>query len=197
MGRKTQITKEIILETALQMLIREGYRAITVKTLAAEIGCSTQPIVWHFETMNGFRKAFFDYCIDFAKSRFTVWNGSLDELLAETARGYITIACNMPHLFRFVFVDNKEDCKASDVVQKLQLDNTKKIISLLCEEKGLTEAQAAAFLMNYEFYIHGIASYTASGFVNYPEEEIIAMTNRARDAFLAYERESAYVCAKP
>lgn len=197
MGRKTQITKEIILETALQMLIREGYRAITIKTLAAEIGCSTQPIVWHFETMNGFRKAFLDYCIDFAKSRFTVWNGSLDELLAETARGYITIACNMPHLFRFVFVDNKEDCKASDVVQKLQLDNTKKIISLLCEEKGLTEAQATAFLMNYEFYIHGIASYTASGFVNYPEEEIIAMTNRARDAFLAYERESAYVCAKP
>lgn len=197
MGRKIQITKEIILETALQMLIRDGYSAITIKTLAAEIGCSTQPIVWHFETMNGFRKAFLDYCIDFAKSRFTVWNGSLDELLAETARGYITIVCNMPHLFRFVFVDNKEDCKASDVVQKLQLDNTKKIISLLCEEKGLTETQAAAFLMNYEFYIHGIASYTASGFVNYPEEEIIAMANRARDAFLAYERESAHDCAKP
>ena len=187
MGRKTQITKEIILETALQMLIRDGYESITVKTLAAEIGCSTQPIVWHFENMNGFRKAFFEYCVQYAKSQFTVWNGSLDDLLTETARGYITIACNMPHLFRFVFVDNKEDCKASEVVQKLQLDNTKKIIALLCEEKGLTEAQAADFLMNYEFYIHGVASYTASGFVNYPEADIIAMANRARDAFLSYE----------
>lgn len=45
MGRKAQISKEIILETALRMLIREGYNSITVKTLAAEIGCSTQPIV--------------------------------------------------------------------------------------------------------------------------------------------------------
>ncbi len=187
MGRKTQITKEIILETAVQMLIRDGYGAITVKTLAAEIGCSTQPIVWHFENMISFRKAFFEYCVGFAKSQFTVWNGQLDDLLTETARGYITIACNMPNLFRFVFSDNKEACKNSDVVQKLQLDNTKKIIHLLCEEKGLNEQQAAAFLMNYEFYIHGIASYTASGFVNYPEEEIIAMANRARDAFLAYE----------
>ena len=187
MGRKTQITKQIILETALQMLIREGYDTITVKTLAAEIGCSTQPIVWHFENMSGFRKAFFEYCIDYAKSRFTVWNGSLDDLLTETARGYITIACNTPNLFRFVFVDNKDECKNSDVVQKLQLDNTKKIIHLLCEEKGLTEPQAASFLMNYEFYIHGIASYTASGFVNYPEEDIIAMANRAKDAFLAGE----------
>ena len=187
MGRKTQISKEIILETALRMLIREGYGAITVKTLAAEIGCSTQPIVWHFENMNGFRKAFFEYCIEYAKSQFTVWNGSLDDLLTETARGYITIACNMPNLFRFVFVDNKDECKNSDVVQKLQLDNTRKIVELLCQEKGLSEQQAASFLMNYEFYIHGIASYTASGFVNYPEEEIIAMANRARDAFLAFE----------
>lgn len=187
MGRKTQITKEIILETALQMLIRDGYGAITVKTLAAEIGCSTQPIVWHFENMSGFRKAFFEHCIEYAKSQFTVWNGSLDDLLTETARGYITIACNMPNLFRFVFVDNKDECKNSDVVQKLQLDNTRKIVELLCQEKGLREQQAASFLMNYEFYIHGIASYTASGFVNYPEEEIIAMANRARDAFLAFE----------
>lgn len=192
MGRKTQITKEIILETALRMLIRDGYEAITVKALASEIGCSTQPIVWHFENMTGFRKAFLDYCIDYAKSRFTVWNGSLDDLLAETARGYITIACNMPHLFRFVFVDNKDECKNSDVVQKRQLDNTRNIIALLCREKGLNERQAVSFLMNYEFYIHGIASYTASGFVKYPEEEIVAMANRARDAFLFNEMRDGY-----
>jgi len=187
MGRKIQITKDVILETALQMLIRDGYTSITVKTLASQIGCSTQPIVWHFENMTGFRKAFFEYCIAYAKSQFTVWNGSLDALLAETARGYITIACNMPNLFRFVFVDNKDVSQSSEVVQKLQLDNTKKIIELLIHEKGLTQQQASSFLMNYEFYIHGIASYTASGFVNYPESEILAIANRAKDAFLTDE----------
>lgn len=184
MGRKSQITKETILETALRMLNREGYSAITVKSLAAELGCSTQPIVWHFENMVGFRKAFYEYCIAYAKEQFTVWNGSLDDLLAETARGYITIACNMPNLFRFVFADSGEIYGDSDAVRKLQLDSTKKIIELLVREKGLTGEQAASFLMNYEFYIHGIASYTASGFVNYPEEEIIAMANRAKEAFL-------------
>ena len=186
MGRKTQITAEVILENALQMLIRDGYSAINIKTLAAQIGCSTQPIVWHFENMQGFRKAFYEYCIAYARSQFTPWNGSLEDLLTETARGYISIACNMPNLFRFVFTDSKEDCGNSQVAQKLQLDNTQKIIRLLCEEKGLTEEKAAAFLMNYEFYIHGIASYTASGFVSYPEDELIAMANRARAAFLAY-----------
>lgn len=191
MGRKTQITKEHILETALQMLIRDGYNFITVKTLAEEIGCSTQPIVWHFENMAGFRKAFYEYCIDYAKNQFTAWNGSLDDLLAETARGYITIACNMPNLFRFVFTDSQDVCANSDKVQILQLDNTSKITDLLCREKGLTRQQAEAFLLNYEFYIHGIASYTASGFCRYSESEIIAMADRARNAFLTYERRDA------
>ena len=48
MARKTTISKEVILEAALKMLIRDGYASVNVKTLAAEIGCSTQPIVWHF-----------------------------------------------------------------------------------------------------------------------------------------------------
>lgn len=185
MGRKAQITKEIILKSALQMLIRDGYSSINVKTLAAEIGCSTQPIVWHFENMQKFRQEFFYYCVCYAKEQFTIWNGSLDDLLTETARKYITIACRTPYLFRFVFVDKKDECKNSDVVQALQLDNTKKIIALLCQEKGLTEAQAASFLMDYEFYIHGIASYTMSGFCNYTEEEIIELVKKAKDAFLA------------
>lgn len=187
MGRKTQITKAIILDTALRMLIRDGYASITVKTLAAEIGCSTQPIVWHFENMSGFRQAFLDYCISYTKELFTVWNGSLDEMLTQIAGRYIAIARNTPHLFRFVFVDNKDECKNSDVVQALQLDNTKKIIDLLHAEKGLNAEQAAVFLMNYEFYIHGIASYTMSGFCNHSEEQIIAMANRAKDAFLSGE----------
>lgn len=187
MGRKTQITKQIILEAALQKLLRDGYSSINIKSLAAEIGCSTQPIVWHFDNMQKFRQEFFYYCICYAKEQFTVWNGSLDDLLTETARRYITIACETPHLFRFVFVDNKDECKNSDVVQDLQLDNTKRIIELLCQEKGLTEAQAAVFLMDYEFYVHGIASYTMSGFCNYSAEEIIRMVNKTKDAFLANE----------
>lgn len=185
MGRKTQITKDIILETALQMLIRDGYASITVKTLAAEIGCSTQPIVWHFENMQGFRKAFLEHCIAHTKGQFTVWNDSLDEMLVKTATHYIAIARNTPNLFRFVYVDNKEECKNSEIIASLQLDNTKKIMELLCREKGLTNAQAVAFLMDYEFYIHGIASYTMSGFCSFDEETVTAMVCKTMDAFLA------------
>ena len=69
MARKTQISKAVILETALQMLIRDGYSAVNIKTLSKEIGCSTQPLVWHFDNMEGLRKALAEYAIAFANKK--------------------------------------------------------------------------------------------------------------------------------
>ncbi|MDY4839983.1 MAG: TetR family transcriptional regulator, partial [Lachnospiraceae bacterium] len=43
MSPRVQIPKEKILETALQLLIRDGYEAITIKAVAKELGTSTQP----------------------------------------------------------------------------------------------------------------------------------------------------------
>ena len=63
MARKTQISKEVILEAALKMLIRDGYSAINIKTLSKAIGCSTQPLVWHFDNMEGLRKALADHAL--------------------------------------------------------------------------------------------------------------------------------------
>ncbi len=57
MARKVTISREVILDAALKILIRDGYAGVNVKTLAKEIGCSTQPIVWHFENMDGLRLA--------------------------------------------------------------------------------------------------------------------------------------------
>ena len=48
MPSSPKIPKELILEYALKMLIRDGYAALNIKALAKEIGCSTQPISWHF-----------------------------------------------------------------------------------------------------------------------------------------------------
>ena len=52
MARKTQISKDIILEAAFKMLVREGYASINIKALAKEIGCSTQPIFRVYKNMD-------------------------------------------------------------------------------------------------------------------------------------------------
>ena len=66
MTRKATISREMILEAALKILIRDGYAAVNVKTIAKELGCSTQPVVWHFENMEGLRAALSEYAREYA-----------------------------------------------------------------------------------------------------------------------------------
>ena len=44
MARKEQITKDKILETAFDLAKTDGIEYVTARKLAAQIGCSTQPI---------------------------------------------------------------------------------------------------------------------------------------------------------
>ena len=48
MPRSVQIIKEKILAAAMNILIRDGYSAVNIKSIAKELECSTQPIAWQF-----------------------------------------------------------------------------------------------------------------------------------------------------
>ena len=69
MPPKTQIPKEKILRTGLDLVIREGYEVINIKRLAQEIGCSTQPISWSFGNMETFREELFRYALNYMNSK--------------------------------------------------------------------------------------------------------------------------------
>ena len=56
MPAKKQITKDMILDTALYLLKSQGYEAVTIKRLAKELGCSTQPIYLSFSGMDELRQ---------------------------------------------------------------------------------------------------------------------------------------------
>ena len=93
-----------MLEAAFNMLVRDGYATVNIKTLAAEIGCSTQPISWHFGSIQGLRKELYIY------ARKHVWSDDLFiregksaiDTFFEVGKNYINIACDQPNLFRFL-----------------------------------------------------------------------------------------------
>ena len=55
------------------MLIRDGYDSINIKNVAKEIGCSTQPISWHFGNMDGFRTALTEKAGQYVKGKLWVY----------------------------------------------------------------------------------------------------------------------------
>ena len=184
MARKTMISKEIILSKALEMLIKYGYSSINIKTLSQRIGCSTQPLVWHFENMDGLRTALAEYALDYTNKKMTPSENSDIPPFEQVGRVYIKIALYEPNLFRFVFL-NGSNCYPQGESDMLTSDkDNAELIKGISKAFGISEEQAGKYLQNTLIYTHGVASFVATGMIRLSEAEIMAMINEVGDSFL-------------
>ena len=55
MPPKARITKEMIIEAGLGIVRTEGEDALNVRRVAAELNCSTQPVMYHYKTVEELR----------------------------------------------------------------------------------------------------------------------------------------------
>ena len=186
MARKTTITKEVILEAALKMLIRDGYESVNVKTLASEIGCSTQPIVWHFENMEGLRLALAEYAMAYAAKKASSSYENKLESFEFLGRSYVKMALKEPNLFKFLYLGESPRGKPYNLKDIGKAKN-KEMISMIAVQTGLNEDQVIRFVRNTIIYSHGIATMLATGVLKGTEKEMMQMINNAADAFILSE----------
>ena len=184
MGRKTQISKEIILDTALKMLIRDGYASVNVTSLAREIGCSTQPIVWHFEHMEGLRRALFDYSIQYVRDRYHSECRDITDVIDVIAAGTVALAKEMPNLYQYLYMDTQHGVAMKNVMDALKMYDAGEMTAMLAQEYDMTPMQAEMYLLHLEIYVHGISDYVATGFSPFSEEFVLDMIRGISEAFL-------------
>ncbi len=187
MARKTQISKEVILEAALKMLIRDGYSAINIKTLSKEIGCSTQPLVWHFENMEGLRKALSEYALNYANSKMRPSAGNVAAAFEQVGIAFIHIAASKPNLFRFLYLEGYYGSPSDNFDTLITDEDNAALIKRISKEFAISEENAGRYLQNTIIYTHGIATLAATGIINASEKEMMQLVNRAADAFLVQE----------
>lgn len=184
MPRKTQISKEVILESAFNMLIREGYTSINITSLAKEIGCSTQPIAWNFGNMEALRTELLEYCLLFLKDRFVVDGESVSGILEGIAFRYVELAFDYPNLYKYLYMSEQEGKKIASIAQGLRAENQDKIIHMLEKEHSISEKVAEKYLLNMQLYVHGIASNAVTKISFKSKEVIMQMIHDASEAFL-------------
>lgn len=189
MARKTQISKEMILKTAFIMLVRDGYATINITSLANELGCSTQPIAWHFGNMDGLRAQLLDFCLEFLKDRFTVEGESVVSILDGIAYRYIGLAFDYPNLYKYLYMSEQDGKKMAKIGQNLRMQNHDKIIQMLEQEHDISAEAADKYLLNLQLYVHGIASYAVTK-ISFPSKDVIMqMIHEVSEALLKQLKE--------
>lgn len=187
MARKVTISKEIILDAALKMLIRDGYSSVNIKTLAGEIGCSTQPIVWHFENMDGLRTALALYAAEYGAQKTSSQKRNPAEAFEEMGEAYVKMAMKEPNLFRFLYLGENPLGKPYDLKDISGNKESVQIAAGIAEKTGISVEAAARCIRNTVIYSHGIATMIATGVYKAPEKKILSMIKDASESFLLKE----------
>lgn len=187
MARKVTISRDMILEAALKILIRDGYAAVNIKTIASEIGCSTQPVVWHFENMDGLRQALSEYAGEYAAQKAFLDSRNKVESFEFMGRAYVKMALKEPNLFKYLYLGESPMGRPYDLKGIARDKKNKEMISRIAEQTGLNEEQVIRFVRNTLIYSHGVATMVATGVFKGTEKEMMAMINDAADAFILKE----------
>lgn len=183
MPSSPRIPKEIILEYALKMLIREGYAAINIKALAKEIGCSTQPISWHFGNMDGLRKELAEYAMAYAERKMRSDADGM-EAFAHMGIAYLDMAFDEPNLFQYLNMSNDSGYFMSGFDAFIADDKSSAMAEQIAGQLKTSGDKVGVFYENMIIYTHGLASLIASGLVKATKEETREMMKQAAEGFL-------------
>lgn len=166
MPSSPKIPKETILENALNILRRDGYENINIKAVAKEIGCSTQPISWHFGNMDGLRRELSEYARMVAIESVTTVSGEGIEAFLELGVNYIRLAIEDKNLFRYIFM-NGCGTYIADGLSAFSLSGDNALIThSISQALGITHEESARCIEDLSVYANGLATYIATGVLN-------------------------------
>ncbi len=102
MPPKTRFTEEVILDTAFDLTRSEGIDAVTARTLAGHLSCSTAPIFSRFESMDALHEALMDRIIREFVAAVTASGG--EDAVVAAGVGWLRFATSEPYLYEAVFL---------------------------------------------------------------------------------------------
>ncbi len=175
MPRNVQITKEKILKASLDILIRDGYSTVNIKSIAKELKCSTQPIVWQFGNMDNMREALTQEAVAYANQKMMPTSTNSIEAFWQIGYAYINLAFDTPNLFRFVYMGECKDYCRGGFDSILTDRGNAVLIDKLYEYLNISREQADILFQRMIVYTHGIVSLVVAGVLNCTREQVCSI----------------------
>ena len=163
MPKKPTTTKETIIEGAFRLIREQGHEALTVRNLAAFMGCSTQPIMYQFPETGVLKELAYRKAED----------------LLEIGLRYIRFAEEEPQLFKFLFQSGR--FSGFTLEELIRAPETSGVIAAVVAEANLTPEEAISFFEPLAALVHGYASLIANNAMKYDPEAMRAALTRVAE----------------
>ena len=172
-----KVTKEMIIDAALDIAKEMGAENINARTVSQKLGCSTQPVLYHFKTIEDVRiaahKKGFEYHINYV----TNLSGKYERPMLEVGMRHIQFAVEEKNLFRFLFHSNYYT--GVSLSDWLAGENYDSLFSILKRQAKVDNRQAYIIFSQIVLVTHGIASLLANNAMVYDEAYCINTLSNA------------------
>ncbi|MBR3227027.1 MAG: TetR/AcrR family transcriptional regulator [Erysipelotrichaceae bacterium] len=182
MPPKTKVTRDDIIDAAFELIRRYGVEALNVRALAKRLDCSTQPVMYHFATMDDLKETVYEHA-DLFHTQYLLNARGQKEALLEIGLNYIRFSLEEPHLFRFLFQSGQT--KENDLLEMINSEELLPVLSAMKEGTGLDMEKTREVFITVAMFAHGYASILVNNDLEYDEDLISAhLENVWNGAFL-------------
>ncbi len=187
MPPRARITGDMIINAAVEVVRREGYESVNARTVSRQLRCSTQPVMYHFATVDAMKRAAYsradtlhsEYLMNVPEGRDPVLGIGLN---------YIRFAVEEPQLFRFLFQSGYAE--ETSLLEMIDSEELVPVLAAMREGAGLSMEKTRQIFLTVALFAHGYASIIANNGLEYDEKLISEHLERAwNGAFLAAAQE--------
>ena len=167
MPPKVRITKEMVAEASFEVVRSQGHENLSARTIAEYLGCSTQPVLYNFKTVDEIREAAYAIA-DVYHTQFIMPKETDEDPMLALGLNYVRFGYEERNLFRFLFQTNKFGGMNVDAL--LNDPNLSGILEVMANGFGCGTEEAREMFLTFFCVAHGLASLLANNAMEYNEE---------------------------
>ena len=190
MPPKVRVTKKMILDASFDIVRKEGHENLNARRIAERLGCSTQPVLYNFKTVDEIREEVYRIADEYHSSYIMPDEEVAQDPLLALGLNYIRFGHEERHLFRFLFQTNQFGGLNMDAL--VNAPQLSVVIGVMAGGMGCGETEAREMFMLFFVAAHGYASLLANNAMEYDEDQSVKMLETMYDSlFPSQEGESS------
>ncbi len=169
-----KITKEMIVNAGKEIIKLEGVDRLNVRKIASKLNCSTQPIMYHYKTVNELKSDIY-IAVDEYHSKYITEIADCNKINPMLGIGlrYIMFAVKEKNYFKFLFQTDKfSNLNFNELIEK-DSEELSAIYEILQHQANITKEQSKMLFANLFITVHGLASLLANNSMKYDEKYCI------------------------
>lgn len=176
MPPKAKVTKEMVIDAAFEVIRAEGAENVNARTVANKLGCSTQPVMYHFATIEEMKRAVYEKTDKYHTEYLMNIPETPKDVMLGIGKNYIRFAVEEPNLFRFLFQSGF--AVQNSLLEMINSEELMPVLSVMQKAMEMNLEQTKEVFVTLAMFVHGYAGIIANNSLEYDEKLITTHLER-------------------